>query len=1045
MKKFSYRKCLWCLAALCGILLFAAPQRAAAQGGRHSVSGKVVDQSGMPVIGASVVVPGTTVGTTTNIDGAFEISVTPENELQISLIGYKPQTFKVGNSTVFDIILDEDNQAIEEVVVVGYGVQRKSDVTGSISQVKSEDIENRSITRVDQALQGKTSGVQSFSTSNQPGQTTPSIRIRGFSTNVDSSPLYVIDGVRTTNFGGIDPNNIASIEVLKDAASAAIYGAEAGNGVVLITTKRGKKGGAGNGNITYDFALQWDQVRDVPEVLNSQQFVQRLIEGKVRTETEIMRSIANGAWDGYSTTRWQDHTFETGFTHRHTLSAQGANDRGNYFLSLGLNDQDGMVKDNYDTYRRISIMANGSYKIKPWLTVGTNNNFEYFKTDGSISSSNMFGGSLFGAMLALDPTMPYTYPADNLPLHMQQLLDQGMPLVRDSNGDYYGITNIQPALETCNPAIMVRRRRQFTEGYTAIGSVYADVNIFKDLVFTSRFGYSFTNSNNYSYTYRTYGGTNNETNVSDNPVSRTASTSFYYQWENFLTYHKRFADKHDLTAMIGMAYSDTHSVNVNAGVSNVQYDKPGFTDVNYPAAGATRTAGGGYVDAASLSYYGRVGYSYDNRYMIQFTFRADAADWSKLSTSKRWGYFPSVSAGWQISNEKFFPKTDAFTHAKLRASWGQNGSLSALSGYVWSTSITANAIGYPWGTNYGAGYIPAATPSGLTNPDLKWETSEQLDFGIDLRFLNNRLSLTADWYQKKTKDLIAYNTTTVAVESGNTAPPINAGNVRNRGWEFDLSWRDQHGDFSYGISANMAILDNEVTYLNPTTGGTGRMTATPIGTTGYNINAFEQGQPVWYFRLFDYQGVDADGNAIIRDVDNNGTIDDKDQIYCGKGFADFTYGLTINLAWKGIDLTVFGTGATGNKIFSAMSYATSQNTFTKFFNERWTPATAATATRPSTISTVNQSQYLASNAFLFDGSYFKIKQIQLGYTLPAQWTRKASIDRIRLYVSLDDWFCFTPYFGMDPEVAAGTTSGLGVDMGNYPSSKKTIFGVNITF
>lgn len=455
MKNFSYWKCLWCLAALSGILYLAVPERAFAQGGKHSVSGKIADQSGAPLVGATVIVAGTATGTTTTLDGAFTISAAPENELIVSLIGYKTQQFKVGGRTTFDIVLEEDNQAIDEVVVVGYGVQRKSDITGSISQVKAEDIENRSITRVDQALQGKTSGVQSFSTSNQPGQTTPSIRIRGFSTNVDSSPLYVIDGVRTTNLGGIDPNNIASIEVLKDAASAAIYGAEAGNGVVLITTKRGSKGGSGNGNITFDFALQWDQARDVPEVLNSPQFVQRLIEGKVRTETEIMNSIANGAWDGYSTTRWKDHTFETGFTHRHTLSAQGANDRGNYFLSLGLNDQDGMVKDNYDTYRRISVMTNGSYKIKPWLTVGTNNNFEYFKSDGSISSSNMFSGSLFGAMLALDPTMFYTYSADNLPRHMQQLLEQGMPLVRDKNGDYYGITNIQPAIETCNPAIMM--------------------------------------------------------------------------------------------------------------------------------------------------------------------------------------------------------------------------------------------------------------------------------------------------------------------------------------------------------------------------------------------------------------------------------------------------------------------------------------------------------------------------------------------------------------------------------------------------------------
>ncbi|NLZ20367.1 MAG: TonB-dependent receptor, partial [Bacteroidales bacterium] len=439
-----------------------------------------------------------------------------------------------------------------------------------------------------------------------------------------------------------------------------------------------------------------------------------------------------------------------------------------------------------------------------------------------------------------------------------------------------------------------------------------------------------------------------------------------------------------------------------------------------------------------LSYYGRANYSYKNRYTFQFTFRADAADLSILSRKNRWGYFPAVSAGWTVSNEDWFPRDIPVEYVKFRASWGQNGSTSSLSNYSYATTIATTATGYSFD---GSGYTVSATTTGLSNEDLKWETSEQLDFGLDLRFLQSRLSVGIDWYDKKTKDLILSSGITVPAGAGANAPVMNGGAVSNRGWEFELSWKDTVGELGYNISANFSTLRNRVTEIHRTVP---RYTANSLQNYG-DLTAFEVGHPVWYLWTYHCTGIDPEtGEAMIEDTNKDGQITVEDKIEAGSGLPDYQYGITASLNWRNWDFRIFGQGVGGNQIFRATG-PYQQNNIKYFYDRTWTPEKKTTATMsPMNIS--NYSYYVVSDAYVFDADFFKIKQIQLGYSLPKKICSKISISSLRFSVSLEDWFNFTPYkAGMDPSISANNTTGMGVDYGAYPNYKKTMFGVNITF
>ena len=993
----------------------------------QGIKGTVIDENGEPVIGATVAdMSNTKNATITDFDGNFVINVKSGQTITISYIGYETQTVAAKNSMT--VRLQPDNKVLEEVVVVGYGVQKKSSVTGAISQVKPEDMENRTIANAQQALQGKTSGVQIISTSAAPGSS-PTVRVRGYSSNKSSEPLYVVDGVRLSDISGIDPATIASMEILKDAASAAIYGAEAGNGVVLITTKKGK---AGQGKISYDFMWTDETLARIPKMLSAQEYKQYMLEGKLFTE-----DFFNANWDGKTDTKWTDVAFNHGHMQKHNLSFTGGNDRGNYYLALSYLKNDGIVKGDADVYKRLTATINGEYKIKDWLKVGTTNQVEKYDVR-QVSTNNEYG-SLLTSVLMMDPLTPDTY-GNTLPQNLQMVQSMGKKFLQDENGNYYGVSQFYNG-EQYHPMIMRDNGLSKNSGFNVTGSIYGDFTLIPHLTVTSRFGYRMSGARSSSTSLPFYGNAVQSRDYVGQ--SNTSSTTIYYQWENFANYMQTFGG-HTVSAMVGISFQDssydfvTGSLDPN-GEDALKKNDPLFYYLNYANASATKGISGETTSNTKYSYFGRLSYDFLGRYMLQASLRADAADLSKLSPKKRWGYFPAVSVGWTISEEPILqPLKKVFDSLKFRASWGQNGSLSALSGYSYSTDI---ALGGLYAFTPGIQYTQAAAPSTLGNDDLKWETSEQLNFGLDGILLGGRMTFGIDYFIKKTKDLLVWNTTPSLIIGGSTSP-INAGNVENRGFEFELGWRDHIGDFNYGIRGNLSTLKNEVTYIDPSIT---RLAGSTFHT--YTITYFEQGFPVYYFRGFEFDKINPEtGDPMFKDINGDKLVTNDDLTDIGNAIPDFTYGLTLTAAYKGFDLTVFGTGSYGNKIFNCINrpdYATSNKMKEVMFDNRWTP-TNPNGTVPRAGAN-DIEKYVDSSAMIYDGSYFKIKQIQLGYTLPKNLLSKVGISHTRVYASLDDFFTFSSYPGFDPEAAANATTGMGVDKGAYPTSKKVVLGFNIEF
>ena len=994
----------------------------------QGIKGTVIDENNEAVIGATVSDKADAKNATiTDFDGNFTINVKAGQTIVVSYIGYETQEVAAKNGMT--IKLQPDNKVLDEVVVVGYGVQKKSAVTGAISQVKPEDMENRTISNAQQALQGKTSGVQVISTSAAPGSS-PTVRVRGYSSNASSNPLYVVDGVRLSDISGIDPNTIASMEILKDAASAAIYGAEAGNGVVLITTKKGK---AGQGKIAYDFQWTDETLARVPDMLNAQEYKQYMIEGKLFTE-DFMNENRYGNTD----TKWTDVAFNHGHMQKHNLSFTGGNDRGNYYLALSYLKNNGIVKGDADMYKRLTATINGEYKIKDWLKVGTTNQVEKYDTR-SVSSNSEYG-SLLTAVLMMDPLTPESY-ANGTPDYVSDLVAQGKHLLKDDNGNYLGISQFYKG-EQYNPLVMRDNNLSKNSGFNVTGSIYGDFTLIPNLTITSRFGYRLGGTRSSTTSLPFYGNsTQNRDFVSQ---SNTSSTSIYYQWENFANYMKTFADAHTVSAMVGISFQDSDYDYVTGSLSDNGEDAllkndPNFYYLNYAAASATKGISGETTNTTKYSYFGRVGYDYMGRYLFQASLRADAADLSKLSKKTRWGYFPAVSVGWTISEEKFFqPAKKVFDSLKFRASWGQNGSLSSLSGYPYSTDMALGGL-YPFTS--GIQYTQGVAPTSMGNDDLKWETSEQLNFGFDGIMLGGRLTFGIDYFIKKTKDLLVSGTTPSLIIGGKTSP-INAGNVENKGFELELGWRDHIGDFSYGIRGNFSTLKNEVTFLDPSLV---RLGGTTFHT--YTITYFEKGYPVYYFRGYQFDKIDpATGDPLFKDLNNDGQINDDDRTDIGNAIPSVTYGLTLTAAYKGFDLTIFGTGAAGNKIFNCINrpdYATSNKMKEVLYDNRWTESNKS-GTKPRAGAN-NMDKYADSDAMVYSGNYFKFKQIQLGYTLPKSLISKVGITHARVYGSLDDFFTISSYPGFDPEASANALSGMGIDKGAYPTSKKLVLGFNVEF
>ena len=1007
----------------------------------RSLSGKVVDGTGAPVVGAAVMVAGNSSnGTVTDMEGQFKMTVPANATLVVSCLGFADKQVQVGNLSVITITLEEDVTYLDETVVIGYGVQKKSDLTGAVASVREDDLKNRSTSDAAAALQGKVAGVQIVTNSGAPGSGT-GIQVRGVSSNSGNiGPLIIVDGLKVSSIQYLDPSLIESMEVLKDAASAAIYGAEAGNGVVLVTTKQGGKGTA---SISYSGKYILQSLAHKPEMLNAQQF----IDYKELQGYAIQDMLKNANYNGLDTD-WFDEYFGPSWSPQHTLTFQGGNKNGHYFAALNYVNQDGIIRGDKDLYKRLSAQLNADYSLTDWLEVGNNISLEQWTTK---SVSQQGYGSAFESLMTIDPTTPvyWTDPSQfnqDYRNKYEAVLAGASEYPYSFLGDENGWFATSAIDETRGGSPFVQRDATdgSSGGINVKGVLFANLKPVKGLVITSRFGFRISQSNVHSYQAPYY--SNGKADTKTYTLRAEANTGLYYQWENFANYNKVFAGKHSLNVMAGTSFIHNKSDNVHGtatGADILKGYEPNFRYLNYVLDDATKKFSNSPSESASLSYFGRLGYTYDNRYSIQANFRADAFDSSKLSAKNRWGYFPSVSAGWTISNEPWFKNaisTSALSFLKLRGSWGINGNINVLNGYPYSTSISLNSQWYQYHVDQ-TGNVYGSAPDGLANPNLTWETSNQVDAGLDARFLDNRLSFTFDWFRKETRDLlVSYSPTP---EYGVSSVTNNAGNVLNTGFEAELGWKDAIGDFRYGINANFSYLKNRVTYLLPTLP---RLLQSPASGSNYpNNTVFEVGQPIWYIRGYIYDGINEDGTPNLRDVNEDGQVSDADMTYIGKGLPDYTYGITLNFEWKGLDFIVFGSGQGGCEILNTLYRPGYHNSLRYYYLNSKTAANP-NGKFPEPAKVSGDMNFWGSTAGVFDGSFFKIRQIQLGYTVPQVWTKKILINQLRMFVSLDDYFTFTSYPGMDPETAtSGSASGRGVDIGAYPSMRKLMLGVNVSF
>lgn len=1031
----NFKKIQKPLAALS--LLCLLPMGASAQ---SIIKGVVSDPSGEPIIGATVKVNGSKNGVVTDLDGKFSIDAAPNSTLTITYIGMEPRTVKAEAGKTLTITMKDDSKSLDDVVVIGYGVQKKSDLTGAVASIKSDDIKGLSTTDAGAALQGKAAGVQIIN-SGGPGEAAD-IRIRGYSSNSGNiGPLLIVDGLKVDNIQYLDPSMIESMEVLKDAASAAIYGAQAGNGVVIITTKSGAANG-GKAQISYSskFTIQSlgkrAELFDAPEYIEYHKYLGDL------DDALLQKNGYNG-----QNTNWYDETFENSLAHQHSLTVQASNGKGRFLASLNILNNNGIVKGDKDTYKRFTGQINADYDIYKWLNVTTNTSFEKWKTQGVTKGY----GSLLNSVVSIDPLTPaYISNVNDLAPGMRAQVEAGGPVPTDPNhnNDYYGTSKyVEDA--TGNPLARRDLIDKTNSGINVRGTVAANIKPFKGFTYTSRLGYRISQSNYHNYEHPYW--LTSMANSSQYTIESTGNNSLYYQWENFANYMNTFG-KHTVGAMVGMSFTKTHydnNVISSSGTDILSSYEPNFRYIDYLLADATKNVNNAPNDATELSYFGRVSYSYDSRYFFQFNFRRDAFDTSKLSKKARWGNFPSVSAGWAISNEKFFKDNisrEAVSFLKLRGSWGQNGNINVLNNYRYASTIGLNQNFYQYNPSIGDGKLTyGSMPTGLANPDLKWETSEQVDLGLDARFLNDRLTFALDWYRKNTKDLLIE--VAPLPEIGVSSSVINTGKVLNTGFDIELGWRDQIRDFKYGVTINGSTLKNEVKEVSDLVSR-----LTEVGIDGFNNRlspTFEKGHQVWYFRGYKYAGVADDGSALY--YDKNGEITsaptDEDKQDLGSGIPKFTYGITLNAEYKGFDLTVFGTGAAGNKIYNLMVSADRPllNGIDTYWKDSWREGNT-NATYPDMKKVFTDWTFFSSSAAVFSGSYFKIKQIQLGYTLPRLVTSKIGLENIRVFCSMDDFFTITKYPGADPETASmNNGASRGFDNGTYPTSKKMVFGINVTF
>lgn len=1043
---------LLCRVALVAILLAFQAMLGIGAGVLYAqkVTGTVISGSdNEPLIGASVMVQGTKVGSVTDLDGNFTIDAKNGQTLEVSYLGFITQKVKV-NGQKLNITLQEDKHSLDEVVVVGYGVQKKKLVTGATVQLKGDDIAKLNTTNPLSAMQGQTPGVNIVSTSGQPGAAM-SVTIRGLGTVGNSQPLYLIDGV-----GGdittLNPADIESIDVLKDAASAAIYGAQAANGVVLVTTKSGREGSC---KITYDGYVGWQTLGRKFEMLNSNQYMQIMDEALLNSynmspiDWTSLSAIRDANGNVYNTD-WIDQAVDNGaLTTSHSLAFTGGSKTSTYSISGGYTGQDGLIGgSDVSYYKRYNLRVNSEHKMWNGLvTIGEHVGFVY-KDSRGMGTGNIYNNNLRSAF-STSPLVP----------------------VYDADGNYYSTVDSDWNKNDGNPyGTMMMNRYNQSKNTSVDANVYVQIEPIKNLKFKTVFGLNYGGFNNRSFTpiYKfTPQSGNGITKVNQSNGNGTSLV-----WTNTLTYDFDIKEHH-ISALLGSETTKydgestgSYGVNLTAGFDDWEHAYVENTEKGH----ADRKVSGGPYDATrGQSFFARLGWSWKDRYMVNATMRADGS--SKFAKGHRWGYFPSVSAGWTLTEEDFMKSAASWLDfLKLRLSWGQVGNAN-INCYQYLAPVTTSNTNYNFGATGGTdAWVMGAYTERLANEKVKWETSEQYNVGLDARFLRQRLSLTLDGYIKSTKDWLV--PAPILATAGTGGPVINGGDVKNKGIEVGLSWNDQIGkDFVYSVGANFAYNHNEVGNI-PTLDGIIHGATNQIYQNAEEFYRAENGHAIGYFWGYKTAGLFqnqkeindwiAAGNGIYQadvkpgdvkyvDVNHDGVINASDKVDLGNGLPKYTFGFNFSLAWKGFDLSANFTGAAGFQI--AQSYrdpSSSQANYSRRILKRWTGE--GTSNEIPRVTYGDVGNWLFSDLYLQDGDYIRLQNLTMGYDFKKLISLKG-LSKMRLYFQVQNLFTLTKYDGMDPEIGSfngtdGNSSDSwvsGVDMGYYPHPRTFIVGLNLAF
>ena len=1048
----------------------------AAQQQTKKITGTILDQAGIPVIGANVLEKGTSNGTITNLDGKFTLNVKPGATLHISYIGYKVEEITVGSAQNYQITLKEDTERLDEVVVVGYGIQKKKLVTGATVEVKGEDIAKLNTTQALGALQSQTPGVNIQANSGQPGDGFK-ISIRGAGTNGNTAPLYIIDGV-AGDINNLNPADIERIDVLKDAASCAIYGSAAANGVILVTTKQGKEGKL---QISYDANIGISNVYRLPQMLTAKQYmeVQDVMQFNTGAplwnwsdylDEDLLAAYQSGANPG---TNWVEAIRnKDAITTSHALNLTGGTDRSKISLGAGYQYQDGVFGNVVKSdYRRFTFRINSEHilyrnsKGMDVVKVGETMYYSHKQSQG-IQIGNQYSNAL-STMLRANPLVPM-YNADGEYFGWEDIKNSGTKGLQNYN--QYTVNPILVLVNSQNAA-----NKSVNHGFNLSG--YLEIQPIKNLIYRGQVNY-----NQSTWSWRSFlpvftaNALTADGFRSESQATNQLGTGWGWSTTNTLNYRFDIED-HNFDVLLGTEYGESrpdYGFSLSATASNAIFDDLRHAYMDYMKNNASATVGGSpYGDSRSFSYFGRLNYNWKETYMLSAIMRADGN--SKFAPGQRWGYFPSVSAGWVISNEAFMEDLQGkIDFLKLRAGWGQNGNAGSVGNFQWQGTFQFGPYGnYSFNSNKD-GYTSGAYPSRLENLDLTWETSEQMNIGLDARFFNSRLNFTFDYYQKKTKDLLVQ--VPIDASTGFSTMWSNAGTVKNEGFEVALAWHDQIGkDFNYNIGWNMAYNKNKVTEVNSSqkynNGGNDLLSQ----GTGV-IARFEEGHPIGYFWGYKTDGVIQNeqdlaaykstllngdpansrqgsslqvGDLKFVDVNGDGILNDNDKTNLGNPHPDVTMGINLGASYKGFDFNVTGFAALGQEV--ARSYRKfadgAQENFTTEVYDYWNGEGTSNKYPRFARMNVGANWQTISDIYIEDASYFRLQNLTLGYDFKYLW-KNCPFPQLRLYVAAQNLFTITGYKGMDPEngKAIGSESWVtGVDVGNYPQPRTFLVGVNVKF